>query len=84
MTDPKHFTLGALEKTERRLARLMRLIELKAPQVVLEEEYQWFQIEADRANKLINGLPAPYSEEQQAKLAWLEELERNDEPNSPE
>jgi len=40
-----------MEKTERRLARLMRLIGLKVPQVVLEEEYLWFQIEADRANK---------------------------------
>ncbi|KAF0284725.1 hypothetical protein [Spiribacter roseus] len=84
MTDQKHFTLETLEKAERRLARLMRLIELKAPQMVLEEEYRWFQIETDRADKRIHGLPAPYSEEQQAKLAWLEELEQNDEPNPPE
>lgn len=84
MIDQKHFTLETLEKAERRLARLMRLIELKAPQVILEEEYRWFQIETDRADKLIHGLPAPYSEEQQAKVAWLEELEQSDEPNPPE
>jgi len=73
----KNLTLEAFDETRFRLARLLRLIELGAPQFILDNEYQWFQTEVRRADQRVQGIePTPYTKKQQADLDMLAEIDR--------
>lgn len=51
-----------------RLNRLMRLIELNAPEFIIAKEYEWFKLETERADAWLNGIEIPYTQEQEDEL----------------
>jgi hypothetical protein len=69
------FQPETFELPQLRLKRLMRLMELNAPHEIIEIEYKWFQVEVARADKIMRGENAPYTEEQIAELKLLREIE---------
>lgn len=78
-TERKNLTLKAFDETRVRLARLLRLIELGAPQFMIDNEYHWFQTEVRRADQRVRGIElTPYTQKQQAELDMLAEIERLD------
>ena len=58
------------ERVTNRLTRLNRMMELQAPNSIIEMEYKWFMIEVERCAGAINGIDIPYTEEQ---LEYLRE-----------
>ena len=64
-----------LELIEARLRRLMRSVELKAPQIILENEYEWFKVEVQRLHNALLHKDISYTEEQIKELNWLIEME---------
>jgi len=58
-----------------RLRRAARLIELKAPKVVVSNEEEWLNIELGRAEAALLGLYVPYTDQQQKELDSLKEID---------
>jgi len=65
-----------LELIQLRLNRLTRLVELKAPEVILNHEYSWFNLEVERLHRALQHRDVSYTEEQLVEIRQHMELER--------